>query len=50
MYSPNFLIQLAVLIILVISAYRTFSFIKTKSWPDILYNASVAFLSLSFLF
>jgi hypothetical protein len=47
---PPFLIQISILIIFVISAYRAFIFASTKTWPDFLFNAAVALLSLSFLF
>jgi hypothetical protein len=50
MQIPDFLIQLSVLVIFVISAYRAFSFVKTKTWPDFLFNTSIALLSFSFLF
>jgi len=50
MQVPVFLLQLAVLVIFVISAYRVLSFAKYKSWPDCFYNISVAIVSFAYLF
>jgi hypothetical protein len=50
MNIPDSLIQLAVLVILVISAYRAIIFAKTKTLPDFLFNTSIALLAYTFLF
>jgi hypothetical protein len=50
MHMPVFLIQLAVLVIFVISAYRSIIFAQHKAWPDFLFNAAIAVVSFAYLF
>jgi hypothetical protein len=50
MYFPHLLIQLSVLIICGISAYKAVNAITSKALLDFLLNASVAVVAFSFLF
>jgi hypothetical protein len=50
MYIPHFVIQLALLVIFVISAYRAISNLSTKTLLDCLFNAAVAIIAFAYLF
>jgi hypothetical protein len=50
MYISHLLIQIAVLIIFVISAYRALSSLSTKTLLDFLFNGSVAIVAFAYLF
>ncbi|CAN7502357.1 hypothetical protein LJR153_003506 [Paenibacillus sp. LjRoot153] len=49
-YISHFLIQIAVLIIFVISAYRAISSVSTWKLLDFFFNASVAIVAFAYLF
>jgi hypothetical protein len=51
MIIPSFLIQVALIVIVVRSAYRTIKLVQShsKPWLDILFHASVALVAFSFL-
>jgi hypothetical protein len=50
MHIPHILIQIAVLIIFVISAYRAFSALNGKMLLDFLFNASIAVVAFAYSF
>jgi hypothetical protein len=50
MYFPHLLVQLSVLIIFGISAYKAVNAITSKKILDFLFNTSVAIVAFSFLF
>jgi hypothetical protein len=50
MHISHLLIQIAVLIIFVISAYRALSSVSTKTLLDCLFYASVAVVAFAYLF
>jgi hypothetical protein len=50
MYFPHLLVQLSVLIIFGISAYKAVNAIISKKLLESLFNASVAIVAFSFLF
>lgn len=49
-HISHFLIQIAVLIIFVISAYKAISSVSTRTLLDFLFNASVAIVAFAYLF
>lgn len=50
MYIPHFLIQSAVLVIFVISAYKSLSSLGEMKVLECLFNAAVAIIAFSYLF
>ncbi len=50
MHIPHLIIQIAVLVIFVVSAYRALSSLSAKTLLDCLFHAAVAIVAFAYLF